>query len=160
MKTNVWPWWIFSDTEAHHWSAKIAHRDVHGGQCNGLFWRHSRNEWLESGRPNAHEELVEYDWPWVQAHGEQAMQDAIRDTEAAFQASLKRGDTLKSLTDAAERKTAEIAASKEEARRGSGKGKGRGGHQQARGATADSEPKRQRIGGVSWKSGSQWRASW
>ena len=126
MKTNVWPWWIFSDTEAHHWSAKVAHHDVQGGQCDGLFWRHSRDEWLESGGPRAREELDEYEWPWVQAYGEKAMQDALRDTETAFQASVRRGDTLKSLTDEAERRGAEIAASKEKARRDSGKGKGRG----------------------------------
>ena len=124
MLTNVWPWWIGSDTEAHHWSAQHKGRDVQGGQCDGLFWRHSRGEWLESGDPRAQEKLEAYELPWIEACGVQAMTDALRDTEDAYQASLSRGNTLKSLTEEAERKGAELAARKEEARRGSGQGEG------------------------------------
>ena len=95
METGVWPWWISSHTEAHHWSAKVVGRDIHGGQCDGLFWRHSRGEWLESGDP-----------------------------EAAYQASVAKGETLKPLTEESERRRAELAARKEDARRGCGRGKG------------------------------------
>ena len=77
---------------------------------------------MESGDPRAQEKLDEYEMPWIQACGEQAMTDALRDTEAAYQASVANGETLKSLTEEAERKGAELAARKEEARRGSGQG--------------------------------------
>ena len=112
MQTNVWPWWIESETEAHHWSAKVVGRDLQGGQCDGLFWRHARAEWLQSGKPDAAEKLEEYDMPWIAAYGAQAMADALRDTEEAYQQSLARGDTLQSLTEAAKRDGAVIAAKK------------------------------------------------
>ena len=76
----------FTQREAHHWSAKIKHRDIQGGQCDGLFWRHSRAEWLKSGAEG------EYEAPWIEAHGEQAMLDALHDTEEAFLASRARGE--------------------------------------------------------------------
>ena len=149
METNVWPWWIKCETEAHHWAATLVNRDVQGGQCDGLFWRHARDDWLMfSGEPNAQQALDEYELPWINAYGQKAMDDALRDTEYAFQASVQRGDTLNSLTEEAERKRLAIAGSKEEARRGRGKGNGR-----------DSEPKRRCIEGVKRKRGSQWNST-
>ena len=87
-------------------------RDLQGGQCDGLFWRHARAEWLQSGKPDAAEKLEEYDMPWIEAYGAQAMADALRDTEEAYQQSLAKGDTLQSLAEAANREGAEVAAKK------------------------------------------------
>ena len=116
METNVWPWWIRCETEAHHWAATLVNRDVQGGQCDGLFWRHSRGEWLKFGGPRAQLELDEYELPWIQAYGLPAMKDALRGTEDAYQSSLARNDTLASLTDEANQKGRAIAAVKVKAR--------------------------------------------
>ncbi len=94
MATNVWPWWIESGREAHHWSAKVVGRDCQGGQCDGLFWRHSRDEWLQSGDKRAEEQLEEYDRPWITANGEQAMADALENTEDAYTGGPMRGAQL------------------------------------------------------------------
>ena len=110
MQTNIWPWWIESESEAHHWSAQTVNRDVQGGQCNGLFWRHSRHEWLTSGGPDAEAELEKYEWAWVKAHGHQAQRDALTDTQEAFEQSLGRGENLASLTAEADLKGADLAA--------------------------------------------------
>ena len=129
MASDVWPWWIESDTGAHHWSAKIVGLDRQGGQCDGLFWRRARGEWLQSGDKLAEQKLREYDMPWILAYGKQAMEDALRDTEQAYQASLKSGNTLHTLTQAAERDkeslAADRAATKRSAAERSGKKRGR-----------------------------------
>ena len=67
-----------------------------GVQYNGLFWRHARDEWRRGGA--SAEELEEYEWPWIQEYGQGAMDAALNDTEAVYQTSLRRGDTLQSLT--------------------------------------------------------------
>ena len=77
MESGNWPWWIASDTEAHHWSAKVVGNDVQGGQCDGLSWRHARGKWLQSGHANAQEQLEKYEVPWIRANGEQAIADAL-----------------------------------------------------------------------------------
>ena len=73
MRTNVWPWWIFVETEAHHWSAKIKQRDVQGGQCEGGQCDVQGGQFvecLESGVEGATEALAEYEAPSIEAHGE------------------------------------------------------------------------------------------
>ena len=67
---------------------------------------------MQSGDDRAGEKLAEYELPWVQAHGRQAMQEALRDTEEAYQASLQNGDDLHSLTVEAKRQGQQIAAGK------------------------------------------------
>ena len=48
--------------------------------------------------------------PWINAHGEQAMADALKNTEDAYQASLAMGNNLQSLTEQAQRRGAELEA--------------------------------------------------
>ena len=75
-----------------------------------FVWRNSRGEWLQPGDPRAEEKLKESDTPWIKANGEQAMANALRDTEDAYQASIAKGDTLQSLTEEAKRYGEELAA--------------------------------------------------
>ena len=77
-----------------------------------MFWRNSRGEWLQFGDPRAEEKLKESDTPWIKANGEQAMANALRDTEDAYQASIAKEDTLQSLTEVAKRYGEELAAQK------------------------------------------------
>ena len=99
---------------------------------------------LTSGRPDAKEEVDDYEWAWVKAHCNEAMTDALTDTQDAFDESRARGENLSTITEEADQIGADLAA-KAIARRGGGKGKGRGGYQQASGATDDRSSKRQRT---------------
>ena len=53
---------------------------------------------METGGPDAQAKLDEYEAPWIANYGEKAHQDALRDTEDAYQLSKKNGETLQSLT--------------------------------------------------------------
>ena len=95
--TGIWPWLMESSTEGEHWEASN-----HGGQWDGLFWRHTREELLANTTWGSAAErkkaLGDYEALWCSANGGiEALQEAREATEDNFQASLERGETLESL---------------------------------------------------------------
>ena len=147
MQTHNWPWWVPCHTERHHWVAHKEGNDAQGGQCDGLWWRHARDEWLSgpwacSDRPQSYaareEALDAYEAPWKNEYGEGAFEEALRATEPAYQESVFQGNTIASMWEASEVKRLEIeedrrhrqeerlVRKRERKERGKGRGKGRG----------------------------------
>ena len=107
METDNWPWWEYCHTERTHWCGTSVGNDRQGGERVGSWWRLARNEWLDGtwhcpkgGMPVTYEERVqaldEYEAPWVKAHGQKAMDDALEATEDAFQTELQNHATIQS----------------------------------------------------------------
>ena len=114
-ETQIWPWWMESNTEGEHWGDSDR-----GGQWDGLFWRHAREGFLENKAWGSREErekaLEDYEAPWCSANGGiEALNESLAATEDAFQASLQRGETLESLSEAAEKRRLEIEEGKKKA---------------------------------------------
>ena len=115
-----------SNTEGEHWKASDR-----GGQWDGLFWRHTREGFLENKAWGSREErekaLEDYEAPWCSANGgTEALGEALEATEDNFQASLKRGETLESLCEAAEKKRLEIEEGGKKAKGGQARSGRRG----------------------------------
>ena len=144
LDTGVWPWYIPSDREAHHWSKLKVGLDIQGGECDGLVWRHARGDWLQYGGERAKEQLEEYERPWITANGQQAHDDALKNTEKAYQDSLERGETSQTLAEHHRLEGIRIEADKVTAEQES-KPEGRSGEWH--------DSKRQRWRDTSWSSG-------
>jgi len=64
-----WPWWIEYKNEPAFWRDESRG----GGGWKGDAWRNTRDEWLAYD-PDA---LAEYELPWVEAYGEDAMEECL-----------------------------------------------------------------------------------
>ena len=132
MQAHNWPWWVPCHTEKHHWVPHMEGNDAQGGQCDGLWWRHARDEWLQGtwARPDVPETLEKrkvaldaYEAPWISEYGEEAHEKALKCTQQAFLDSIEEGNTIESMWEASERRRKVIEEEqrqRREDRRGSG----------------------------------------
>ena len=127
LASGTWPWWIpCGSTEKHHWVQSVKGNEVLGGQSDGLFWRYSREEFLEDDswgtRQDRASALVEYEHAWVSANSLEAHDAALASTENAYQKAKENGVTLASLSEEADRVAEQLG--KGGGKRGRKKGKG------------------------------------
>ncbi len=90
---GIWPWWIVHTSEVGLWCAPrdyIVGNQPRGQGYKGVLWRLTRAQYSE-------EATQEYERPWVEEYGEEAMRTALAFTETYYQEAVAAGLTVASI---------------------------------------------------------------
>ena len=91
--SGTWPWWIPHDSEKGFWCAKdqyMVGQDGRGQGYKGVLWRMIRDQYPEA-------EVEEYERPWVERYGADALEKALEFTEPYYQEARRQGLTVQDL---------------------------------------------------------------
>ncbi|MCP4242400.1 MAG: hypothetical protein GY772_17735 [bacterium] len=90
---GVWPWWMVHTSEQGLWCAPnsyIVGNQPRGQGHKGVLWRLTRAKYTV-------EEFMEYERPWVEEYGEEAMRIALAHSEPYYQQALAAGLTVETI---------------------------------------------------------------